>query len=91
MKNVVDLHVCVNKITKEPVDVFSNYPPDYSGQLIYARSVTEDRDDLEMYAFVPANSKLHWFASDRWTGVLKQKFEQLELLGYTPILVSRWM
>lgn len=77
----------MTKETVDTVDVSDKYPPMGSGRMISASSLTADRDDLEVYAFVAASSRMFWYGTDRETNILRQKKEQLKLLGFTPVIV----
>lgn len=82
-----DIFMAVDKKTGKAVDVSHRFPPRYTGQLIPAQSIVGDDPNLEMYAIVCANYRMFQFQSDRLAGPIKQRLQQLELIGYQTVLV----
>lgn len=77
------------------VDVSENFPPLYSGQITEARALTKDNPNLLTFAIIASNTK-EFLNDDRNKcenipiGYLAQKVQQLELLGFHPIVVSNF-
>lgn len=85
---LLDIFVCINTKTGEAVDVASNYPPLYTGQLITAESVTDANPDLQVFVFLASGARSFWNHGAHYTGLLRQTCDQFELLGFHPIVVS---
>lgn len=90
--NFADLLVCVNKNTLEAVDISKNFPPLYQGKSIEANTLTKNDPNLMVFAFTAGNTKEYSTdyrnkCEDVPIGHLAQKIEQLELLGFLPIVV----
>lgn len=73
----------------ETVDISESYPPPYTGKYITVKSLVGDKTNLELYAFVPAHTKMLLYGTDQATGVLNLKCEQLKILGFHPIMVCK--
>lgn len=82
-----DIFMAVDKRTGKAVDVKHRFPPRYTGQLIPAQSIIGEDQNLAMYAIVCGNYKMFQFRSGRMVGPLKQRLQQLELMGYHTVLV----
>lgn len=82
-----DVFLGIDKTTGKAIDV-SHLFPSYTGQLISARTIIGDNSNLELYVFVPATARKFGIETGRIQGDVRQKIQQLELLGFNPILVS---
>lgn len=83
-----DIFVGIDKMTGKAIDVSHRFPPAYTGQLISASQVIADDPNLEIYAFVSAYMPTFEEKSGRPMGPLRQRLQQLELLGFHTICVS---
>lgn len=83
-----DIFVAIDKTTDKAIDVKHLFPPSYTGQLISAQKIIADNSNLELYAFVAANFPNFDVKTGRLLGNIKQKLQQLELLGFHTVLVS---
>lgn len=83
-----DIFVGIDIDTMENIDVTENFPPLYTGKNITAQSIKGDKSNLEIFAFISASRKMLVSGTNRYTGVLQQKYDQLRLLGFNPIVIS---
>lgn len=85
-----DIFVGIDKTTGKAVDVSHLFPPEYTGQLIWARQIVRDDPNLELYAFVTVNTRMFDVETGRGgMGGNMQKLQQLNLLGFHTVFVSR--
>lgn len=84
-------------VTKELINCF---PANYNGEIIFKESVLSKRlemiDNMEKYrmvAIVLGGWNLYLRDTNQPTGELRMKLEQLEIVGYKPILMNwqTWM
>lgn len=77
------------------VDISHNYPELYRGKIIEAASLTKNDPNLVVFAFIAGNAKEYLNDKRKYSSpsenspinFLKQKEEQLQLLGFHPITV----
>lgn len=84
--------MCIDKNTLKPVNISENFPPLYTGKIIEATTVTKDDPNLLVFAIVATQTK-EYLIDDRNKcenipiGHMKQKVQELKMLGFHPILV----
>lgn len=83
-----DIFVGIDKTSGKAIDVSHLFPPPYTGQLIRAHKIIGDHPNMEVYAFITANRRMFDHETGRMMGDIKQKLQQLELLGFHTVLVS---
>lgn len=83
-----NIFVGIDKTTGKAVDVSHLFPPPYSGQLIWARQIVGENPNLEVYAFVSESFRPFDDETGEPTGAIKQRLQQLNLLGFHTVFVS---
>lgn len=83
-----DIFVGIDKTTGEGVDVSHLFPPPYTGKIFSAQSIIGDTPNLEIYAFVCASFGMFSVDTEQMMGAIKQKLQQLQLLGFNTVLVG---
>lgn len=64
------------------------FPPLYTGEIISKDSVVGDgNNNLEVFAIIAGQKKMFWNDCSTQTGRLRQRVDQLKLLGFHPIVV----
>lgn len=83
-----DIFVGIDKTTGQAIDVSHRFPPPYTGQMISAAQIIGDDPNLEIYAFSNGYFRSFEVKSKRPMGIMRQRLQQLKLLGFHAILVS---
>lgn len=81
-----------NKETKTGVDVVHNYPEQYSGHIINSDIlVPHDKDKYEIFNFFIAGwNNCVRNQNNKLAGLVELKIIQSKLLGFCPIVVSKF-
>lgn len=83
-----DILLVIDTVQKKTIDVTTRMP--LQGNLIRASDLTKNQPDSKAVAIILATGSHYLFGMKEYTGHFKYKLQQLDLLGYDEIVVSRW-
>lgn len=96
-----DIVYCFDENGKSVTDqILDCFPPQYNGEIMFKESILSKRPELadkmdkyRMVAVIQGGMNLHLRGTNRMMGELRMKLEQLEMVGYKPILIhwSLWL